>query len=273
MNILTYLYKTKTGRILLRPLISRPVSLLSGKLMDSRMSKVLIRPFARKNRIPLEDYRMEGIHSFNDFFCRRIREGLRPVSSGEKDLVAPCDGLLTPCRISGDTVLRVKQSSFSIRSLLRDRRLAESLEGGYCLVFRLCVQHYHRYVYFDSGYKHENRRIKGLYHTVRPVALSRYPVFIENTREYTVIDTDHFGKCVQMEVGAMLVGRIVNEAPGSCPVFRGEEKGHFEYGGSTIIVLLPQGKAALREDLVRLLDTEEEIPVKMGEKLGEAIDL
>ena len=42
------------------------------------------------------------------------------------------------------------------------------------------------------------------------MALDQLPVYTENSREYTVIKTDTFGPVVQMEVGAMLVGRIVN---------------------------------------------------------------
>ena len=268
MSTLEILYKTKAGRILLRGLISKPVSELSGQLLDSRLSKVLIKPFIRKNDIRTEDYQMENIGCFNDFFCRRIKKGLRPISVEPKNFVAPCDGLLSVYRIHSGTVLKVKQSSFNMKRLLRDRKLAAGFEGGYALVFRLCVNHYHRYVYFDSGYQYKNRSIEGVYHTVRPIALEEYPVYIENTREYTVMDTENFGRCVQMEVGAMLVGRIVNEKTGSCSVKRGEEKGHFEYGGSTIIVLVPGNKANLRKDLLENLDRDVEIPVKMGEVIG-----
>ena len=119
-----------------------------------------------------------------------------------------------------------------------------------------------------GAYDYKDRRIDGLYHTVRPVALAEFPVYIENTREYSVINTDNFGRCVQMEVGAMLVGRIVNECPASGSVSRGEEKGHFEYGGSTIIVLIPEGKARLREDIAGSVNTGVEIPVVMGEAVG-----
>lgn len=241
---------------------------MSGKFMDSRLSKLLIGPFARKNRIETGDYILDDIRCFNDFFCRRIREGLRPVSMEMKDLISPADGLLSTYRITSDTVLSVKQSSFNISKLLRDEALAKEFEGGYALVFRLCVEHYHRYIFFDSGKKLEDRVLPGFYHTVRPVALEEYPVFTENSRRYAVIDTENFGKAVQMEVGATLVGKIVNERPEACEVRRGEEKGHFEYGGSTIIVLLQQGAAKLREDIEVNLDGNVEIPVKMGEVIG-----
>ena len=270
MGTLEFLYKTKPGRLLLCPLASRPLSELSGKLMDTKASKLLIKAFAKKNNIKTEDYILDDINSFNDFFCRRIKEGLRSFDTTPESLTSPADGLLKAVKIHKDTVITVKQSSFSIREMLRDRKLAESFEGGICLIFRLCVNHYHRYAYFDSGKRYRNRRIQGIYHTVRPVALEEMPVFTQNTREYTVIDTDNFGRAVQMEVGAMLVGRIVNEneSSGKCHVVRGEEKGHFEYGGSTIIVLLPKDSAVIRDDIVSASEKGEETPVIMGEKIG-----
>ena len=268
MKALDFLYKTIPGRILLKPLVSRSVSDLSGRLLDTDASRILIGPFVKSHSIRLQDYELDNIGSFNDFFCRRIKEGLRVINRDKNALIAPCDGLLSVCEIDDDTGFCVKQSRFSIRSLLRDKKLAGHFRGGYALIFRLCVEHYHRYVWFDSGKKYKNRHIDGLYHTVRPVALSGYPVFIENTRDYAVIDTDHFGRCVQMEVGAMLVGRIVNEEEGAALVCRGEEKGHFEYGGSTVIVLIPEDRADLRDDIKELMDSGEETPVIMGEMIG-----
>lgn len=268
MSTLDFLYKTIPGRILLRPLISRRVSDFAGRLLDTPASKLLIDPFVKSHSIRTQDFELDNIGSFNDFFCRRIKEGVRVINRDKNALISPCDGLLSVCRIDEDSELLVKQSRFSVRSLLRDKKLAGHFKNGYALVFRLCVDHYHRYVYFDSGRKYADRHINGVYHTVRPVALSEFPVFIENTRDYTVIDTDHFGRCVQMEVGAMLVGRIVNKEKSSALVCRGEEKGHFEYGGSTIIILVPEGRVKLREDIAASLYTSKEIPVVMGEEIG-----
>ena len=268
MFCLNDLYKTTAGRILLKSLVSRPVSDTAGAFLDSRISALLIRPFAQKNNIRIEDYELDDIRSFNDFFRRKIRNGLRPISNVPHDLVAPCDGLLKVSRITGGSIIEAKQSRFTVRGMLRDSRLAGSFEGGYCLVYRLCVDNYHRYVYFDSGRKYSNRHICGLYHTVQPVALEDFPVFVQNTREYTVIDTDNFGRCVQMEVGAMLVGRIVNHHTEQCRVERGAEKGFFEYGGSTVIVLLPGQELTFSDKVLRGMEEGCEVPVLMGETVA-----
>ena len=70
---LRFLYHTRTGRALLKPLTCRPVSKASGRFLDSRMSKPLIRPFVRKNRIDLNDFYADDFRCFNDCFTRKIR--------------------------------------------------------------------------------------------------------------------------------------------------------------------------------------------------------
>ena len=268
MDALAFLYGTAPGRALLRPLLSRPFSAAAGRLLETRASRALIGPFVRSAGIELEDYDLRDIGCFNDFFCRPLKSGRRPIDREQESLIAPCDGLLTAVQIREDTVLPVKQSRYSLSRLLGDEDLAADYRDGLCLVFRLCVNHYHRYCYFESGRKGENVFLPGVLHTVRPVALEKTPVFTENCREFTCIETERFGKAVQMEVGAMLVGRIVNEAPWPREVKRGEEKGHFAYGGSTILLLLQKDAAQLLPEIREASRRGEEFPVRMGQKIG-----
>ncbi len=266
---LRFLYQTAPGRLLLRPLASRGFSRLAGRLMDSRLSRPLIRPFVEKNGIDLSEYLDEPYRCFNDCFCRRIRPENRPVDMRPDILIAPCDGLLSVYDAEGDTVIPAKQSRYTLRDLLRNDALAARFAGGTALVFRLCVDNYHRYAYIDSGIKGENIFLPGLLHTVRPIALRGRPVFCENCREYTVIETDRFGPVVQMEVGAMLVGRICNyDGPG--PVRRGGEKGMFLYGGSTVIALLEAGRAEIDSRFWQATAAGRETPVRLGQAIGRA---
>ena len=267
MDSLNFLYKTIPGRFFLKPLASRPLSKLSGAFLDSRLSAFLIKGFAKNNNINLDDYETEGIKTFNQFFRRKIKEGKRPFDMEPAHLCAPCDGLLSVWNISDDTVLPVKQSQYTISSLLRDKELAAEYKDGLCLVFRLCVDNYHRYSYADSGKKGPNIFIPGVLHTVRPIALETRPVFVENCREYTTIESTVFGKLLQMEVGAMLVGRIVN-LEGEGMAERGKEKGFFEYGGSTIILLLKKDAAKINSEIIEKSKAGIESPVKMGQVIG-----
>ena len=267
MDSLTFLYKTVCGRLFLKLLSTRAVSKLSGVFLDSRLSSFLINSFARKNNIVMDDYELEGIKSFNEFFRRKIKAGKRVFDTEPEHLCAPCDGLLSVWNIQKDTVIPVKQSAYTVERLLRDTQLASEYEDGLCLVFRLCVNHYHRYAYVDSGKKGANIFIPGVLHTVRPIALETLPVFTENCREYTVIENPVFGKLIQMEVGAMLVGRIVN-LEGEGTAVRGKEKGFFEYGGSTIIVLLKKDSAKIKDEILSNSIAGIETPVIMGEQIG-----
>ena len=271
MNTLQFLYDTVPGRILLKPLTSPRLSRICGHFLDSELSSFLIKPFVKQNEICLSDYETTDIKSFNDFFSRKIKDGKRPIDGEAEHLIAPCDGLLSVWKIKEDTVFPVKQSRYTVTSLLRNKKLAQRYNGGYCLVFRLCVNHYHRYCYVDSGQKSRNFFIPGRLHTVRPVALREVPVFAENSREYTAIRTEKFGMAVQMEVGAMLVGRIVNHE-GKGNAVRGKEKGYFQYGGSTIIVLIEPERVKMREDILKSSALAKETPVKMGEVIGHALE-
>ena len=268
MDTLQFLYRTPPGRLLLKVLAGRRVSRLCGRILDLPLSRVLIPGFVRRNQIDLDDFDLSAVRSFNDFFCRPVKEGKRPVDLTPEALIAPCDAALLAFPVRGDTVIAVKQSRWTIRSLLKDPELAEEFEGGLCLIFRLQVSDYHRYCWFDAGRKTRNVFLPGKLHTVRPVALEDLPVFTLNCREYSVLESEHFGKAVQAEVGAMLVGRIVNHCPGPAEVCRGEEKGHFEYGGSTILILLKEGTAELRPDISSNSALGIETPVRMGERIG-----
>ena len=264
---LRFLYGTVMGRLVLKLLCMRGISRLCGRFLDSGVSKPLIRPFVRRHGIDLSEYAGEEFNSFNEFFSRKIKEDRRPAASEPSALIAPCDGLLSAYRISEDTVIPVKQSRYTVSSLLGGDSVSERYQNGICLVFRLCVDHYHRYCYIDSGVKGPNIFLPGKLHTVRPVALEQFPVFTQNCREYKVIKTENFGDVVQMEVGALLVGKIKNRhGPGN--VRRGEEKGMFLYGGSTVIVLLEDGRAHLPEELYQATENRIETPVKMGQRIG-----
>lgn len=264
-----FLYNTVPGRALLQLLICPGVSKAAGYFLDRRCSRIFIRPFVRSSGISLEDYEDRKYTSFNDFFTRQIRKGRRPLPEDPLTLAAPCDGKLTAYPITEEAVFRIKHSAYDLPTLLEDAELARRYRGGTCLIFRLTPDDYHRYSFPDSGRLISSRRIPGVLHTVRPIAFDRYPVYLKNTREYAVLDTDHFGLAVQMEVGALFVGRIVNR-PVSGSFRRGDEKGMFEFGGSTIVLLLEKDTVEIDPVLLENTARGLETIVKKGCPLGRA---
>lgn len=264
-----FLYCNALGVPLMKFLTCRWVSRVAGKFLDGRLSKGLIKRYIRKNNVDMSLYKEEPYPCFNAFFTRRIREELRPIDNEPHAFISPCDGKLTAFAIDADSQFTVKGFTYSTTTLLRDEELAKKYEGGYCLVFRLCVDDFHRYSYIDDGEKGNNVFIKGKLHTVQPTALEKRRVFTENCREYTVLKTANFGDVTQVEVGAMMVGRIVNYH-GTYSFKRGEEKGRFEFGGSTIIVLVEKDRLVLDEELLKNTQDGNETIVKLGERLGVA---
>ena len=267
---LELLYNTYAGRYALKVLTSRPVSKIAGSFLDSYLSVGLIGPFVRNNRINLKECEKRTYRSFNEFFTRRLKKDARSIDRRDSSFISPCDGLLSIWPIDKDTVLPIKQSKYRVSDLFEDKKLASEFENGLCFVFRLCVNHYHRYIYIDDGFKSVNHFIAGKLHTVRPIALRHVPVFTENCREYTIMNTKNFGRVAQIEVGAMLVGKIDNYDQ-KAEIKRGKEKGKFLYGGSTIILLVKPDKLKIESSILRKTMNGSEFEVKMGQKIASAM--
>lgn len=269
-KLLAFLYGTAFGRGIVSLLVRPWVSNLAGRLMDSSLSVIAVKPFLKKSRIDMTEYEQRRFRSFNDFFTRRILEEKRPIDREPGHLIAPCDSKLTVYPITAESRFRVKNTEYTLDSLLKDPVLARRYEGGTFLIFRLTVGDYHRYSYADNGTKGENIHIPGVFHTVNPVANDHYPIYKENTREYTVLESERFGSVLMMEVGATMVGRIVNYH-GAGPVQRGQEKGRFEFGGSTIVMCLEKDKAVIDADVIANTKADIETVVKLGQKIGVAV--
>lgn len=269
-RVLRLLYGNRAGRMVLGWLIRPEVSKLVGRFMDTGLSRIMINPFIKKNDIDISVCQKNEFDSYNDFFKRKLVPGARAIDMIDEGFVSPCDSRLTVYDIE-DTerqTFNIKDSEYTVASLLRDKKLARHYRGGKLWLFRLCVDDYHRYIYNVSGKQSDVRRIEGLYHTVNPIASEYYDIYKENTREYCLIRTQDAGTIIDMEVGALLVGRIVNRYVDSTDVRRGEEKGYFEFGGSTIILLIQKDKVAPLDRIVENSRKDIETRVRQGELVG-----
>ncbi len=269
-NLLDFLYNTTPGRISLKLLTMPTISKVAGKFLDSKASTFLIDSFIKSNNIDMTEYEDEKYNSFNEFFRRNVKKEARPINFEPSNFISPCDGNLTIYKIDGYNEFNIKNSRYTVNDLLKDKKLAAMYNNGYCMVFRLCVDNYHRYHYLDNGVKSKNRHIDGVLHTVQPIAVEATDVYVQNTREYTVLRTENFDDIVQMEVGAMLVGRINNNHERTRFV-RGQEKGCFEYGGSTIILLVKDQIIDIEDSIILNSKEDNETPVKFGQVIGKRL--
>lgn len=267
-RFLEKMYSSPLGRCLLKPLIHPLVSQIGGWFLDTRLSALAVPSFIKKHHIVMEDYQPKNYGSYNDFFTRKIREGRRKIDQTPTHFISPCDCRLSVYPIHEKCLVKIKHTPYTVTELLKNPSLAKQYEGGYLWVFRLCVDDYHRYIYVDQGTESKRVYIPGVFHTVNPVANDVYPIYKENTREYSLLKSEHFGTVLMMEVGALMVGKIVNH-PMKKTVQRGEEKGHFAFGGSTIILMTQKGTVHPDKDLLSNSKEGIETRVLMGEKIGE----
>lgn len=264
-----FLYNNTFGRIVLKILICPFISKTVGFFLNRRFSAVFIKSFVKNNNIDMSQYEDVKYKSYNQFFCRKIKSGARTFLEEKDVLCSPCDSKLSVFKIENDSHFKIKGGDYTFYELTKSEDLAQKYNGGYLFLFRLSVDDYHRYAYVADGTKTDNVFIKGVLHTVNPRAAECRAIYKENCREYSLLSTDAFGNILMMEVGAMMVGKIVNHHQ-SKEVLRGEEKGYFEFGGSTVILCFEKDTVLPDGDLLCNTASSFETVVKMGEKIGKS---
>lgn len=261
-GILRFLYHTKIGRGILWLLIRPTISKIIGSFLNTKLSIYFIKPFMKKNQIDMTRFKKENYQSFNDFFTRK----LKVTNQLDKNLISPCDGKLSIYQITNELTLSIKHSIYSVESLIQEKKTAQFYQNGVALVFRLTPDDYHRYHFIDDGTIKMHHQIPGVLHTVRPIALNQYKVFTENAREVTIMKTKNFGVITQIEVGALMVGEIDNyKKTGTFK--KGEEKGKFLFGGSTIIWLLEK-EIHIKDEIWKNTANDLETIIHYGETIG-----
>ena len=257
-----FLYNTKFGRFLLKFFVARPIfSKISGLYYKTIFSKWKIKKFAKQYGISVKKDELKKYHSFNDFFIRKKHP---KKNKNKKELVAIADGKLSVYPITDDLKLHIKHSVYSIEDILENKKIASFFENGTCLVYRLAVSDNHRYNYIDDGKLAFHKKIKGNLHTIRPIS-AEYNVYVHNSREVNLFNTKNLGYVAQVEVGALLVGKIKNN--GKTDFKKNDEKGYFEFGGSTIVVLLNKN-IVFDEDIIKANNKNMEVQVTAGERIG-----
>ena len=258
-------------------------SRLLGWYASSSLSKGRIDSTIEELKIDMADYVVPdgGFKCFNDFFARKLKPGARPFA--KDGLCSPADCRLTVYpELHEDTCIPVKGAEFSITELLfglnrpeptgtaEDDRwdLAKEFKGGSLCVFRLCPSDYHRFHFPDDGTLLDSWRIPGRYDSVHPIALEqKIKVFTSNVRQVSMLELAGFGRTAYVEVGAFGVGSIHNTFEGN-EFHRGDEKGYFDFGGSTVIMVFTKSAVEYDGDLLEHSANGEECLIRAGEHIG-----
>jgi len=264
------------------------VSRLAGRLADSESTPALknrvIKWFIGRYGVDMSEAaepNPEAYATFNDFFTRELKPGIRPLADGEKTLVSPVDGAISQLgQVTGDRVFQAKGQSFSLSELLggEEATTAPFADGEFSTIY-LSPKDYHRIHMPMAGTLRQMIHVPGKLFSVNPVTAENVPnLFARNERVVCIFDTAS-GPMALVLVGAMIVGSVETRwagvvVPGSRQVTstlyegeqaisfdKGEEMGRFRLG-STVIMVMPKGSVSWNSDQVAGKT------VRMGEAFG-----
>lgn len=256
-----------TLRVLPRKRMSRALGRIADLRAPSAMLDRAIDVFVRVYDIDLSDYEIPpgGFRSFDEFFTRTLRPGVRPIDPDPATLVSPADGRVEDLgAIDPAATLLVKGKRYEVTDLLDEPEAAERYRGGSFFIVYLSPRDYHRVHAPVAGPVTRARYVGGTLWPVNRIGLTYVPnLFAINERVAIVQNHPELGEVTTVMVGATSVGRIslafdhevwtnLGNAPGvrrygddGPPIDKGEELGTFHLG-STAIVFVPPGSLRFR---------------------------
>lgn len=273
------LYTSLAGKSLSKVLCSRLFSKIYGALQDTSFSRKKVKPFMRDFNIKISDFLPEEgrngadpYSSFNQFFIRRFKEGKRNFPSESNEMGAFAEARYFGFKRVNETMkVPVKGFELSINELISSSIWEKTFSGGPLLLARLCPVDYHRFHFVDKGKVLDRYRIKGAFHSVNPLALAKKKdILFTNEREVTIVETENFGKLAYIDVGAICVGKIIQSYKDDEHT-RGEEKGYFLFGGSTVIVIGEERKWIPAEDITNNTKEGMETYIHLGDLVARKV--
>lgn len=248
------------------------VSSVFGWWQKAPWTKRNVKPFIQAYQMDSSEFlhAPESFRSFNDFFIRRLKPQSRPIAKGEDVAVLPADAryLFYPNIAQTDGYL-VKGKKFSLQSLLQNRELANHYSRGSMVIARLCPTDYHRFHFPVDCTPGKPQLINGSLYSVNPIALKKnIHIFSENKRVITTLQTEQFGQVLFIEVGATNVGSIHHTYTPGHQYDKGDEKGYFSFGASSLILLFEPRAIQFDEDLLKASQQKIEIRGLMGQSMG-----
>jgi phosphatidylserine decarboxylase len=259
---------------------------LAGRVAGARggaMTTRLVRWFVAKYGVNMEEAANPDIGSyasFNEFFTRSLRDGVRPLANA--DFVCPVDGAISQFgAIDEHEILQAKGHKFTTTQLVGgDATLAAQFEHGSFANLYLSPKDYHRIHMPCDGRLTRMIYVPGALFSVNPTTARGVPgLFARNERVVCVFESEQHGTFVMVLVGATIVGSmatvwhgVVNppRMPELCewrydsqPVVlkKGEEMGRFLLG-STVVMLFKRGTIGFNPDWAP------EHSVRLGEMMG-----
>jgi len=253
------------------PQYSKPLT--TDRQKDSAIKK----NFIDKYHIDMSIYERPDYHNYssiNDWFTRKIRTDMRPIShpSDTSIVVSVADSRVVAFQnVKKDVGVWLKERPFTIRELVGANAYLDSFDNGTMIIFRLAPQDYHRYHSPVSGVVTYQYQINGGLNSVNADAMKSNNKAIYNRRVVTAIDTNTtLGRVIVVAIGATCVGSVRPTVNISQTVVKGQETGYFQFGGSTVAVVFEAGKLLLDDDLSWHSQNAVESLVQQGMRVGKS---
>lgn len=273
-------------RVLPRKQLSRMLGRMARTAAPAPLLRAAVRAYCRAWGVDLADFEVPsgGFATFDEFFTRRLRPGVRSVDPDPAALLSPADGRLDACgRIEPGLELEVKGQRCSLGALLGEAATPASFAGGYYALVYLSPRDYHRVHAPVSGQVVATRHVVGTLFPVNDIGFAHVPgLLVRNERVVVEQRAERHGRVITVMVGALGVGRItldfdadlisndgavagagVRHYDADAPYLeRGQELGVFHLG-STVVVLAEPG-SGLRPARSTMG------PVRMGDAIARA---
>ena len=273
-KFIDFLYKSRLGRVL-SPVLTHPLaSKMYGRRMSSEKSKAKIEDFISNFDIKADQFiktttDFPGWENFNQFFKRKYKKNHINFEL-EATLPAFCEGRYLGWESERHlNKIDIKGYKLCVKDILGHRHF-ETFSDGPVMVCRLAPVDYHRFHFPDDCEVIDHYQIRGSLHSVNPLALSfKKDILMVNERQVTILDTTNFGRLAMIEVGAVCVGKIRQSYVGKDQK-RGSEKGYFEFGGSTVVLLGEKSKWSPSNIILTNTATGLESLARLGEAIGKS---
>jgi len=255
-----------------------------ASLEAGALTHAIIRKFVAHYGVDMSEAaepRIEAYKSFNEFFTRPLRDGVRPISSSP--FICPVDAAISQFGpIEHDQIFQAKGHSYSTRALVGgDQALAHRFDHGHFATLYLAPKDYHRIHMPCDGRLTRMIYVPGDLFSVNPLTARHVPsLFARNERVVCVFDTA-YGPFVNVLVGATIVGSVATVWHGvvnpprtrgirewrydgqDIVLKKGAEMGRFMLG-STVVMLFPKNVVSFHADW------EPTRAVRLGEAMATA---
>ena len=180
------------------------------------------------------DVPKNGYPSFRAFFLRHLKSGARPIAKplDGSPAVSPFDCKVSQTYALHRDMVSVKDGRMNILDLLNGNDVAQLFAGGSAYTCNLNLFNYHRFHAPVSGRVVDIGQVGGIYYFD-----DNFSHLYSHRRAFVVFETEDMGHVALVAVGQVMVNTISLDINTGDTVVKGEELGHFDFGGSEVVMI------------------------------------